>query len=341
MQDLNDLALYAAVVRHKGFTAAANALSVPKSKISKRIAALEEQLGVRLIERSTRKLSITDIGQSFYERCEAVLSGVEAAEAVVAVAKAEPSGMVRMAMPPGFAPAVSDVLPSFMKRYPQVRLSILTTGRPVDLIEERIDVALRVRDGYDTDQSLIVRRFGGTRRYLAASPRFSGAPRADRPRHDRPRADAVHAGERRQGAIWTLVQRRRRRCATSPIRPVLHVLGFQRAGARERPPASASACCRTCMAERGFRAGALSPVLPDWSQRRIDRARRLHLPPRHAAGRARAHRPPRGKPAALDAALPGNRAQGRHPTATGRSEPGPFRFTAAENMLTPSPSAPL
>ena len=82
MQDLNDLALYAAVVRHKGFTAAANALSVPKSKISKRIAALEEQLGVRLIERSTRKLAITDIGQSFYERCEAVLSGVEAAEAV-------------------------------------------------------------------------------------------------------------------------------------------------------------------------------------------------------------------------------------------------------------------
>ena len=82
MQDLNDLALYAAVVRHKGFTAAANALSLPKSKISKRVAALEEQLGVRLIERSTRKLSITDIGQSFYERCEAVLSGVEAAEAV-------------------------------------------------------------------------------------------------------------------------------------------------------------------------------------------------------------------------------------------------------------------
>ena len=81
MQDLNDLALYAAVVRHKGFTAAAKALSVPKSKISKRIAALEEQLGVRLIERSTRKLAVTDIGQSFYERCEAVLSGVEAAEA--------------------------------------------------------------------------------------------------------------------------------------------------------------------------------------------------------------------------------------------------------------------
>ena len=93
--------LYAAVVRHKGFTAAANALSVPKSKISKRVAALEEQLGVRLIERSTRKLAITDIGQSFYERCEAVLSGVEAAEAAKrALAKDRPSLLAHLKLFP-------------------------------------------------------------------------------------------------------------------------------------------------------------------------------------------------------------------------------------------------
>ncbi|AOF90512.1 LysR family transcriptional regulator [Sinorhizobium sp. RAC02] len=262
MQDLNDLALYAAVVRHKGFTAAANALSVPKSKISKRIAALEEQLGVRLIERSTRKLSITDIGQSFYERCEAVLSGVEAAEAVVAVAKAEPAGMVRMAMPPGFGPAVSDVLPSFMKRYPQVRLSILTTGRPVDLIEERIDVALRVRDGYDTDQSLIVRRFGGTRRYLVASPDFLerfGPIELD----TIGRVPTLSMQENDIRAIWTLYN------ADGAVHDVAHspVLMCSDFSVLERAATAGVGLglLPEIIAERGFRTGFLSPVLPDWS----------------------------------------------------------------------------
>jgi len=262
MQDLNDLALYAAVVRHKGFTAAANALSVPKSKISKRIAALEEQLGVRLIERSTRKLSITDIGQSFYERCEAVLSGVEAAEAVVAVAKAEPAGTVRMSMPPGFGPMVADILPSFMKRYPLVRLSILTTGRPVDLIEERIDIALRVRDGYDTDQSLIVRRFGATRRYLAASPRFLE-------RHGPVDLETIGTlptismQENSTRAIWTLVH------TNGGVHDISHspVLACSDFSVLERATVEGIGIglLPDMIVERGFRAGLLTPVLPEWA----------------------------------------------------------------------------
>ena len=262
MQDLNDLALYAAVVRHKGFTAAANALSVPKSKISKRVAALEEQLGVRLIERSTRKLSITDIGQSFYERCEAVLSGVEAAEAVVAVAKAEPAGTVRMSMPPGFAPILADVLPGFLKRYPLVRLSIITTGRPVDLIEERIDVALRVRDSYDTDQSLIVRRFGGTRRYLAASPRFLE-------RHGPidlekiAQVPTLSMQENTSRAIWTLIN------AKGDVHDVSHspVLTCSDFTVLERATIEGVglALLPDVIMERGFRNGLLTPVLSDWS----------------------------------------------------------------------------
>ena len=262
MQDLNDLALYAAVVRHRGFTAAAKALSVPKSKISKRIAALEEELGVRLIERSTRKLAVTDIGQSFYERCEAVLSGVGAAEAVVAVAKAEPAGTVRMSMPPGFAPMVADILPGFMKRYPLVRLSILTTGRPVDLIEERIDVALRVRDSYDTDQSLIVRRFGGTRRYLAASPRFLE-------RHGPIDFDTIGSvptlsmQENTPRAIWTLYNE------AGEVRDVSHspVLSCSDFTVLERAAIEGIGLglLPDMIVERGFRNGVLTPVLADWS----------------------------------------------------------------------------
>ena len=262
MQDLNDLALYAAVVRHSGFTAAANALSVPKSRISKRVAALEEQLGVRLIERSTRKLAVTDIGRSFYERCEAVLSGVEAAEAVVAVAKAEPAGMVRLAMPPGFAPIVADILPAFLKRHPRVRLSILTTGRPVDLIEERIDIALRVRDSYDGDQSLIVRRFGGTRRYLAASPRFLE-------RHGPIDFDAIgrvptlSMQENSSRAVWTLLD------GDGEMREVTHspVLACSDFTVLERATIEGVGLglLPDMIVERGFRSGLLTPVLPGWS----------------------------------------------------------------------------
>lgn len=262
MQDLNDLALYAAVVRHKGFTAAANALSVPKSKISKRVAALEEQLGVRLIERSTRKLAITDIGLSFYERCEAVLSGVEAAEAVVAVAKAEPAGTVRMSLPPGFAPMVADVLPGFMKRYPQVRLSIITTNRPVDLIEERIDIALRVRDSYDTDQSLIVRRFSGTRKYLAASPRFLE-------RYGPIDLEAIgnvptlSMQENNARVIWTLYN------DEGVVHDVSHspVLSCSDFSVLERATIEGIGLglLPDIIVERGFRNGVLTPVLPEWS----------------------------------------------------------------------------
>lgn len=262
MQDLNDLALYAAVVRHKGFTAAAKALSVPKSKISKRIAALEDRLGVRLIERSTRKLAVTDVGRSFYERCEAVLSDVQSAEAVVAMAKAAPAGVVRLSVPPGFAPMIADILPAFMLRHPQVRVSILMTNRPVDLIEERVDVALRVRDGYDGDQSLIVRRFGATRRHLAASPRFlerHGPITLDRLAE----VPTLSMEENAARSVWVLVNEAGETRETV-IAPVLSATDF---GILERATIEGVgvALLPDIIVERGFRSGLLVPVLPDWS----------------------------------------------------------------------------
>ena len=113
MEDLNDLALFAAVVKHKGFSAAARCLNIPKSKLSKHVARLEQQLGVRLLERSTRKLRVTEIGQAFYERCETVLASVDAARAVVEAARSEPAGVVRLGCPIGFTPMMASVLPAF------------------------------------------------------------------------------------------------------------------------------------------------------------------------------------------------------------------------------------
>ncbi|MCF3643101.1 LysR family transcriptional regulator [Rhizobium sp. TRM95111] len=262
MQDLNDLALYAAVVKHKGFTAAATALGVPKSKISKRVAHLEEQLGVRLIERSTRKLRVTEIGQSFYERCETVLDGVEAAQAVVAAAKSEPAGLVRVAMPPGFAPVLAALLPVFLKRHPRVRLSIVMTNRPVDLIEEQFDIALRVRESYSNDQAVIVRKFGGTRAYLAASPAFleNNAP-VTLDTLSTMATIAMHEAPVR--AIWTLTN------AEGELRDIAHhpVIACSDFGILERAAIEGIgiALLPDNIAERGFRNGLLVPVLPGWT----------------------------------------------------------------------------
>ncbi|MBN8944249.1 MAG: LysR family transcriptional regulator [Rhizobiales bacterium] len=173
MQDLNDLYLFAAVVQHKGFSPAGRVLGIPKSKLSKHVARLEARLGVRLIERSTRRFQVTDLGQEFYEQCQQVLAGVEVAEALVAKARAEPRGVVRLACPPDIAQGLmARMMPAFLKRYPEVRVQMLVSNRRVDLIEERVDIALRVRTRLDTDPNLTMRVLGQSRLVLVASPDF-------------------------------------------------------------------------------------------------------------------------------------------------------------------------
>jgi DNA-binding transcriptional LysR family regulator len=173
MQDLNDLYLFSAVVTHKGFSAAARALSIPKSRLSKRVARLEEELGVRLIERSTRTMRVTDVGQAFFEKCEAVLAGVEAAEAVVAETLSEPRGVVRISCPPALARTIlARALPSFAAHYPLVRVLVSARNRPVDLIDERIDVALRARSNLQTEPDFVMRVLGRGQDILVASPEF-------------------------------------------------------------------------------------------------------------------------------------------------------------------------
>ncbi|WP_375195715.1 LysR family transcriptional regulator [Sphingobium sp.] len=170
MRDLNDYALYVEVVNCGSFAAAGRILRSSKSTISRRIALLEERLGVRLIERSTRRFRVTEVGRSFYERCRAIVLDAEQAEAVVAEAKAEPHGLVRFSCPTGLLASLYDALPLFLARYPKVRLQLLAVDRPVDLIGERIDVALRVRTDLVTDAALTMRTLGYSKRILVASP---------------------------------------------------------------------------------------------------------------------------------------------------------------------------
>lgn len=173
MQDLNDFYYFHAVATYKGFSAATRATGVPKATLSKRVAQLEDRLGVRLLERTTRSLRLTDVGETFYEACVAMLAGAEAAEAVAANAQLDPNGMVRVSCPQGMLQdLLIDILPEFLRRYPKVRVQLKILNRPADLVEDRVDVALRIRSTFDTDPNLFMRKLGRSRLILVASPEF-------------------------------------------------------------------------------------------------------------------------------------------------------------------------
>lgn len=146
MQDLNDLYFYVQIVDHGGFASAGRALGLPKSTLSRRLAALEERLGVRLIQRSTRRFTVTEIGQTYYEHCKAMLVEAEAAQAAIEMTRAEPRGVVRISCPITLLNAhVSNMLADFMVSYPHVTVQLDATNRRVDLIGEALDIAIRVR----------------------------------------------------------------------------------------------------------------------------------------------------------------------------------------------------
>jgi DNA-binding transcriptional LysR family regulator len=177
--DLNDYVYFAEVVAHGGFAAAGRSLREPKSKLSRRVAALEARLGVRLIERSSRRFRVTEVGQTFYERCRAMMLEAERAEALVAEAHAEPHGRIRMSCPTGLLGEISAIVRGFLMQYPKVSLQLVASDKAVDLIEQRIDVALRVRLELTSDASLTMRSLGRSRWILVASPQMASRLGAD------------------------------------------------------------------------------------------------------------------------------------------------------------------
>jgi DNA-binding transcriptional LysR family regulator len=171
MQDLNDMQYFAEVVDQGGFTAAGRTLGLPKSRLSRRVARLEAQLGVRLLHRSTRKLSLTTAGELYYRHCAAMRDEAAAAAAAVAQVQTEPRGMVRVVCPITLVQTVvGPILSSYLLKFPLVQLHIQASNRVVDLIEEGVDVALRVRTSLSDSGSLVVKHLGMSRSLLVASP---------------------------------------------------------------------------------------------------------------------------------------------------------------------------
>lgn len=171
MQDLNDLYYFAKVVESGGFAAAGRILGVPKSRLSRRIAELEARLGTSLLQRTTRKLALTAVGERYLSHCQAMLLEAEMADEAVATLTAEPRGRLRVSCPVGMIHwNLSAVVNQFLSSHPLVQLELLLVNRRVDLLNEGIDVALRVRDIGDEDPNLIVRQLSPARAILAASP---------------------------------------------------------------------------------------------------------------------------------------------------------------------------
>ncbi len=265
--DLNDLKLFALVVEHGGYASAERASGVPKSRLSRRIAHLEKTLAVRLIQRSTRKFAVTDVGQNVFRHAQAMLSEAQAAQEAVQVLSAEPRGLVRVSCPVSLSQRLlSRVVPEFLIQHPKVRLQVHVSNRRVDVIEEGFDVALRVRTKLDTDGDLAMRRFGEFRELLVASPIYLA--RHGRPVDPMALADHVTLSmsedEARQG--WELhgPDGEKRKVE---IRPRLMALDFpllmEAAMAGIGVALVPEAACADAV-----RAGRLEVVMPAWSLQR-------------------------------------------------------------------------
>jgi len=171
MMDLNDMLYFAEVVERGGFASAGRALGIPKSRLSRRVAELEARLGVRLLQRTTRKLSLTQVGEAYLRHCQAMRDAALAAADTVAEVQTEPRGTIRVSCPVTLAQTVlGELMPQFLQRCPLVHVEMQVTNRPVNLVEEGIDVALRVRPSLEDSGSMVVKRLDVARQILVASP---------------------------------------------------------------------------------------------------------------------------------------------------------------------------
>src|SRR5579871_6008449 len=157
--DFNDLRYFALIVDHGGFSAAERVTRITKSKLSRRVALLEERIGARLLQRSTRRLALTEAGRVFYEHCAAMIVEADAARDAVEQLRSEPSGTIRMTCPMSMAQFyVVRIVGEYMRQYPKVRIELDATDRVVNLVEERVDLALRARFGSVMEPGLVARR---------------------------------------------------------------------------------------------------------------------------------------------------------------------------------------
>lgn len=178
MEFLNDMALFVEVVKVRSFRKAAEALGMPNSTLSRRISGLEKHIGLRLLNRTTRKIELTEAGQLYFDRCKRIVDEARLAHEQLGEILARPSGLLRASLPVDFANIyLAPLIAEFARQYPGITFEFDLTPRQVDLVTEPVDVVIRM--GEPANSNLIARKLASLRRFLYASPRYlqlSGEP---------------------------------------------------------------------------------------------------------------------------------------------------------------------
>lgn len=256
--DLNEVLVFARVVQAGSFTGAARQLGMPKSSVSKKVADLEDRLGTRLLQRTTRKLGLTDAGRLYFDRCARIIADVEEADHAVTDLQAAPRGLLRVSVPLSFG-MLGSIVAGFLRDEPEVQLEIVCTDRIVDHVEDGFDLAIRA--GALQDSSLVARKLGSIKRVLVAAPAYlrkRGKPRL-------PDDLTAHACIAFSGGmaptIWSLEFGDEQ--ASVRVTPRLAVNDFEMMLDAARAGVGI-AWVLDFLAREDLRNGALRQVLPDW-----------------------------------------------------------------------------
>ncbi len=203
MDRLAEMEAFVHVVEQGGFTDAARKLGVSKSAISKHVAALESRLAVRLLNRTTRRVSPTEIGLAYYDRAKTVLKDAAEADDMVTAMQAEPRGALRVSVPVSFGIThLAGAVLAFLEAYPEVEVHLVLDDRFVEIVAEGFDLAIRI--GTLADSSLLARKLAETRMMLVASPRYVAARGTPRTVDDLTEHQLLHYSNLSTGNVWRL-----------------------------------------------------------------------------------------------------------------------------------------
>jgi DNA-binding transcriptional LysR family regulator len=257
--DLNEIRVFTKVVQAGSFTAAAKQLHMPKSSVSKKVSDLEERVGARLLQRTTRKLRLTDVGRAYFERTSRGIADLEDAAQVVGRMHGTPRGLLRVTAPLSFS-MLGPVVSRFLEQQPEVDLELVCTDRRVDLVEEGFDLA--VRAGNLQDSSLIARSLGGLSSIVVAAPRYlknKGPPRT-------PEDLAKHAclafGSSATPSLWVLRSGEREKKVRVSARLIVNDFELMREAALA---GMGIGLMPAHLCEQALTSGKLKRVLGDWS----------------------------------------------------------------------------
>jgi len=259
--DLNEIVVFTRIVQLGSFSAASANLGIPRSTVSRRVAELEARVGARLLQRTTRKLSLTDAGRAYYEHSARIVAELEEAQLAVAQLQSTPRGLLRLTVPVTFS-VLGPILAEYLTLYPEVRVELQSTDRTVDIVEERFDLAIRA--GRTPDSTLVARHLGEVCRILVAAPKLVERLRKLKEPADLERQPAVVFAP--GGNTWHLVSGAK--SAEVQVSPRLSVNDYDMLRAVARAGFGIALLPEYQCAE-DLKAGRLRRVLDDWAAPKV------------------------------------------------------------------------